>query len=85
MRIAHLLGFQRKDEALERRFAQMKARYCGNRDEVDVLNHMRHELDNPWVVGGEPQTMSGVRQTVLETYAKAAGPEAERQLTGSYR
>jgi hypothetical protein len=71
-RIAHLLGFRKKDEALHSRFAQIKARYgCSSREDVDLLNHVRSELNAPYVVGAAPQTMEEVRQSFLDTYSKS--------------
>jgi hypothetical protein len=85
MRIAYLLGFRKKDPSLEQRFARMKARHKGAREDVDVLSHVRGDLESPWVVGGEPQTMGEIRQVFLDKYAKGVSPEVEAELVGSAR
>jgi hypothetical protein len=86
MRLAYLLGFRKQDPALQQRFARMKARY-GNpeREDVDVVSHVRNELNAPWVVGAAPQSMGEVRQVFLDKYAKGVDDQVQAELVGSAR
>jgi hypothetical protein len=83
-RIAHLLGFRKKDEALEKRFARMKQRYGGTeREDLDPVSHMRSSLEAPWVVGAAPQTLGEVHRVFLDKYTKGISAEVQGELVGS--
>lgn len=86
-KLAQLLGLSKKDPAVERRLARMKARYGVNsRDDVDPLSHVRTGFENRSVVGSA-QSLDELRQSLIESYAKQvaeeSAPENELELIKS--
>jgi hypothetical protein len=86
-RIAHLFGFRKKDEALEKRFAQIKARYLEaslQSDAVsDPIGHMRitGNFDKRTVTGASTATKERITQSLLESCARAV--EKTSELAGT--
>ena len=86
-RIAHLFGFGKKDEALEKRFAQIKNRYieAAERTELaasDPIGHMRitGSFDKRTVIGAQTATREKITDELLKSAARAV--EKESELTG---
>lgn len=85
-RLAHLVGFRKKDEALEKRFAQIKTRYLesvtgdGLSDAMGQLR-ITGSFDKRTITGGSKVTKERMTQTLLESYARSADRESE--LVGS--
>lgn len=83
-RLAHLLGLDKKDDALEKRFARMRQLYGETpREEqtANVVSHMRTGISMRTVVGAQKSTGEQLRKNLLESYARIA--ESEDELVGS--
>lgn len=86
-RIAHLFRFGRKDEALEKRFTQIKNRYleAAERTEpqaADPLAHLRitGNFDKRTVTGASSTTREKITEELLKSCARAV--EQDSELTG---
>jgi hypothetical protein len=87
-RIAHLFGFGKKDEALEKRFNQIKTRYleAAERTEIaahDPMAHMRitGNFDKRTVTGASTVTREKITEELLKSCA-ARAVDRESELTG---
>lgn len=87
-RIAHIFGFFKKDEALEKRFAKIKAHYLEAQptDELtSPLSHIRMSgnFDKRSVIGASTVTKERMTQTLLESCARAVEKESDLAGTGA--
>lgn len=84
-RLAHLFGFRKKDEALEKRFAQIKAKYIEATEQTaeNALGRVRitGNFDKRIVNGAQTATKERITQSLLESCARAVDKESD--LTGS--
>jgi hypothetical protein len=86
-RIAHLFRFGKKDEALEKRFGQIKSRYleAAERTEIAANDPMAHlrctgNFDKRTVTGASTTTREKITEELLKSCARAVDKESE--LTG---
>lgn len=80
-RIAQLLGFSKKDDALAARFARMRKRYGVEPEaSADVLGVMRTGLNMRSVTGAQKTTAEQMRKQLIESYARSAEIEIEPAL-----
>jgi len=88
-RIAHLFGFRKKDEALEKRFAQIKNRYVADQEQQDadaLRNPMGHiritgSFDKRTVIGASTATRERITQSLLESCARSIDKDSDRAGT----
>lgn len=81
-RLAHLLGFRKKDDALEKRFTQIKTRYLeaksnASQETVGPVDHIRitGNFDKRTVIGASKQTKEQLTKSLLESCARAVNKE----------
>jgi hypothetical protein len=84
-RLAHLFGFRKKDEALEKRFNQIKSRYLEAGGDVtvapaDPLGQMRitGSFDKRTVIGAQTATKEKITAELLKSCARAVDKESDQ-------
>lgn len=84
-RLAHLLGFKRKDDALAKRLAQLTSRnsLSCRQDNIDFVTHIRAGFGEHSVVGGSSVQKDTVRQAFLESYARSTESTETKELVGA--
>jgi hypothetical protein len=79
-RLAHILGFKEKDEALSKRFSKIRQRYevsDAQQPIIDVVSQVRHGFVIRSVVGAQKSTGEQLRKTLLESYARSVELDKE--------